>query len=80
MASFTLKGIPEPMLARLKAQADRHRRSINSEMLVCLEQALNSAPPDSAAILARLDAMHARVERRPRLTESMLREAKKGRP
>ena len=80
MASFTLKGLPEPMLARLKAQAERHRRSINSEMLVCLELALNSAPPDGAGMLARIDALHARLGRRPRLTEAMLREAKKGRP
>ena len=40
MATITLKNVPDALHERLKASAERHRRSMNSEALVCLEQAL----------------------------------------
>jgi plasmid stability protein len=39
-ATLTLKNIPDEVYERLKASAGAHRRSLNSEMLVCLEAQL----------------------------------------
>jgi antitoxin FitA len=38
--NITLKNIPDDVYARLKHAAENHRRSINSEAIVCLEAAL----------------------------------------
>ena len=38
MATLTLKNIPEELHARLKAAAERNRRSLNSEILARLER------------------------------------------
>ena len=35
--TITLKNIPEPLYNRLKSAAEAHRRSLNSEVLFCLE-------------------------------------------
>ena len=40
MASVTLKGVPEELLARLKHEAAGHRRSLNGEVLYRLEQSI----------------------------------------
>ncbi|MBU2738691.1 FitA-like ribbon-helix-helix domain-containing protein [Acidithiobacillus concretivorus] len=39
--SLTLKNIPDEVYQQLKASAMSHRRSMNSEAIVCLETALN---------------------------------------
>lgn len=36
--SITLKNIPEPVYQRIKLAAKRHHRSMNSEIIACLEQ------------------------------------------
>lgn len=38
--SLTLKNIPDAVYERLKAAAEQHRRSMNSEAIVCLETVL----------------------------------------
>jgi len=38
--TLTLKNIPDELYGRLKAAAEAHRRSVNSEVLVCLESVL----------------------------------------
>ena len=40
MPTITLKNVPDDLHQRLKASAERNRRSMNSEALVCLERAL----------------------------------------
>ncbi|MCF7847333.1 MAG: Arc family DNA-binding protein [Kiritimatiellales bacterium] len=40
MASITIKNIDPELYERLKQQASEHRRSINSEAIVCLERSL----------------------------------------
>jgi len=39
-ASLTLKNIPDEIYDRLKEAAQAHHRSLNSEVIACLEQAL----------------------------------------
>jgi antitoxin FitA len=38
--TLTLKNIPDAIYERLKASAEIHRRSLNSEVIVCLENTL----------------------------------------
>lgn len=44
--SITLKNIPEPLYRRIRMAADRHHRSLNSEIIAQLEQALAPHPVD----------------------------------
>jgi len=41
-ASLTLKNIPPGLHRVLKAQAKRHKRSLNQEAILCLERAVSS--------------------------------------
>jgi plasmid stability protein len=75
MPGLTIKGLPDPLYRRLKKRAVAHRRSLNSEILVCLEQAVAAEPVDPEAILAKADALRQRL-RLPRLTDARLRAAK----
>ena len=38
--TLTLKNIPDEVYERLKSSAEAHRRSLNSEAIVCLESVL----------------------------------------
>ena len=51
MPTITLKNIPEPLYRCLKRSADRHRRSLNSEILVCLESVLAPGRYDVAELI-----------------------------
>lgn len=44
MATVTVKNIPDELYERLKAVAEINRRSINSEIIVCIENAIASRP------------------------------------
>ena len=41
MPALTIKNIPESLYQQLKNAAELHRRSINSEVIVCLEKNLS---------------------------------------
>ena len=80
MPTLTIKGMPDALYRRLKDRAAANRRSLNSEILVALEQAIAGPAPDAEALLARADALRAKVRARP-LTDAQLRTAKNsGRP
>lgn len=51
--TLTLKNIPDAVYARLKRSAEVHRRSLNSEAIVCLETVLFPAKLASGERLAR---------------------------
>ena len=40
MPALTIKNIPDDLYQELKLAAERHHRSINSEVLVCLKRSL----------------------------------------
>ena len=42
MATFTVKNIPDELYTRLKSVAVINRRSINSEIIMCIERAVVS--------------------------------------
>lgn len=58
--TLTLKNIPDAVYERLKLAAEQHRRSLNSEAIVCLEAALLRERPSTGERLAR--ARHLRAE------------------
>jgi plasmid stability protein len=58
-ATLTLKGIPDDVYLRLKASAEAHRRSLNSEAIVCLETVLLPGKMPPAERLARAQALRA---------------------
>ncbi len=53
--TLTLKNIPDDVYRRLKLSAETHRRSLNSEAIVCLESVLtpNRLPPSERLARAR---------------------------
>jgi plasmid stability protein len=59
---MTLKNIPDAVYQRLKASAQLHRRSMNSEAIMCLEEALAPARPDAAERLARARELRAALK------------------
>jgi len=42
LATVTVKNIPDELYKRLKSIAEINRRSVNSEIIVCIEQAVTS--------------------------------------
>lgn len=61
--SLTLKNIPEELYERLKASAQIHRRSLNSEAIVCLESVLIPGRIAVSERLARARAFRAALPR-----------------
>lgn len=51
--TLTLKNIPDAVYDRLKHSAEAHRRSMNSEAIVCLEAVLLPSKQTPAERLAR---------------------------
>lgn len=60
MTNLTIKNIPDSVYRRLKARAERHHRSLNSEVIHCLEQATGGVPTDPDTLLARVRAVRER--------------------
>ena len=80
MPTLTIKGIPEVLYRRLRQRAEAHRRSLNREIIVALEQATNLPTIDPETWLAEADQLRARLDL-PALTEARLRSRKAaGRP
>jgi len=76
MTTFTLKGIPDDLYERLKRRAAENRRSINGEMLVCLEEVLIGRRENQVEMLAKVDAVRERLRMRP-YTQAALNAAKR---
>lgn len=81
MPTITLKNVPEDLHRRLTARAARHRRSLNQEVIECLEKVtLAEDQPervfDKEAFLAELDKAHEEMRiKGVWITEEFVREA-----
>lgn len=80
MATVTIKNMPDELYAQIKRRAKANRRSINSEILISLDQTLRSHQDDVEEIIAQ-----ARVVREHTahylLTDEVLEQAiNEGRP
>lgn len=65
MPTLTIKGLPDPVYERLKAQAEAHRRSLNGEIIVCLERAVGATPFNPAEWMAEARALRQRIKGPP---------------
>lgn len=80
MPNLTIKGIPDELYKQLKYRAANHRRSLNSEVIYCLEHAASLTTIDPEAWLVSADKFRNRLGLTP-VDEESLHEAKTvGRP
>lgn len=80
MVSVTIKNIPDELYEQLKMSASAHHRSINSELIVCLERVLLPTKVSTKDRLATAKALRVRVNA-SRINVAELNEAKRvGRP
>jgi len=80
MPTITVKNIPPELYERLKQSARANRRSINSEVIVCIEQAVGCRKVDPEAMIARARTL--REKTAPyQITDDEFNQAKRaGRP
>ena len=79
MVSITLKNIPNELHRELRKQAQQHHRSLNSEILACLEKNAHSPVVNVDSFLR--DVRSIRKNIKGNLTEKNLRATKnQGRP
>jgi hypothetical protein len=80
MITLTIKGIPERIYRGLKKRAEAQRRSLNREIILCLERSVEVEPFDPEEWLAKADRMRAKLGLRG-LTDAQIRaEKRRGRP
>lgn len=75
MATLTIKNIPEPLVKRLKQQAEAQHRSLNFQVISYLEQMTHSVPVDAEALLARARVIR-RTPKGVKVTDRLLEELK----
>jgi plasmid stability protein len=80
MATVTVKNIPDELYARLKSVAVINRRSINSEIIMCIEGAVVSRPIDPAKILEDARQLRKLSANHPIEDEEFSQAKAKGRP
>ena len=79
MATITLKDIPAPIHQALKQRAKQHRRSLNKEVLACLEAAVRPSKIDTASLLAEIRDHRSNLS--GKLNDALLHKARhSGRP
>ena len=76
MPAITIKGLPDEVYRKLKSAAERHRRSLNSEVIVCLERSVAMERDDPRKVIADLRRWHRRLGQGPRLDDAFLRRAR----
>ena len=80
MATITIKNIPDDRYEQLKDVAEANRRSINSEVIICIERRLATHKPDPNDIVQKARRLRKITAAHP-LSEQILDEAiNAGRP
>jgi antitoxin FitA len=80
MATLTIKNIPTELYERLKESAAQDRRSLNNQVIVCLERALRSPQIDTDAVLADARALRRKTSRYVLTDRALTRAKQEGRP
>lgn len=78
--TLTLKNIPDAVYQRLKTAAETHRRSLNSEAIVCLEAVLMPTKLAPSERLARARELRAALPQRNYLAAEIDASKREGRP
>jgi plasmid stability protein len=63
MPTLTIKRLPEELHERLKERAERHRRSMNNEVITILEEALMPSRRSAEEAIARAEALNREIGR-----------------
>ncbi len=80
MPALTIKNIPDDLYARLKKAAKAHHRSMNGEILYCVERTLSPHKIDVSEHIAMARTLRAKTADHP-ITDDELNAAKNaGRP
>ncbi len=58
MATITVKGIPDEVCQKLRAAAAANRRSVNGEIISCIERSLMPKRVSAADLLERVERLH----------------------
>jgi plasmid stability protein len=75
MATITVKNIPDDLYNLLKQQAEANRRSINREIIACIEGSVRSRRIDPEQILANAHRIR-EITSHYRITDAEISEAK----
>lgn len=80
MPTLTIRNISERLYRALEESAKVHGRSLNGEVLACLEESLGATPVDVDSLLSGIQELRDQISA-PRLTDRILRSAReRGRP
>ncbi len=80
MPNLTIKNVPDDLYKQLKKAAQLHHRSLNSEILYCVERTLGAHKIDISDELAIAKVLRAKTAANP-ITDTELDAAKnEGRP
>ena len=80
MTTITVKDIPDDLYAELKQSAAAHHRSVNREIIHCIEQSVRTHRVSVEEIMAEARRIQAEIGPLP-VSEEILKEAKNlGRP
>ncbi len=80
MATITIRNIPPNLYDRLKQSASLHRRSINSQVIVCIEQALRRRQIAPEEVLTRARSLRRQMTGGPLSVAELLAAKAQGRP
>jgi len=80
MPTLTLKNIPDDIYARLKEAAQAHHRSLNSEILYCVERTLIPHKIDVHEHIAAARALRAKTAAHPITNDEINAAKNEGRP
>jgi antitoxin FitA len=78
--TLTLKNIPDDLYARLKQVAELHHRSLNSEVIVCLESVLQPQKTTAPERLRRIRNLRASLPQKGFRPRDIAAAVKQGRP
>ena len=62
MPTLTIKGVPPDLHEKLKKRAERHRRSMNNELLTILERTLTSSRLSAEEAISQAEALNRDID------------------
>jgi len=80
MATITIQNIPDDLFEQIKRSADINRRSVNNEIILCLEQNFGMRTEDVQEILARAQQLREKTSHFYLTDETLMRAKTEGRP
>lgn len=80
MPALTIKNIPDELYRELKHVAEKHHRSINSEVIVCLKHALFPAQMSPKDRLKEIQSLRSQISENSITVDQIDEAINQGRP